>query len=78
MLKNKIEDLFKPQYMKEKLFYMLKKNGEFIKLDTNLGYLYSLPIGESEGKEIRVEVALRSGRELTILNAFVNELSVSA
>ncbi|PGT83242.1 hypothetical protein [Bacillus sp. AFS040349] len=78
MLKEKIEDLFKPFYMKEKLFNMLKKNGQFIRQDSTLGYLYSLSIGVSSGKEIKVEVALQPGKQISILNAAVCELQITA
>ncbi|MCM3443556.1 MULTISPECIES: hypothetical protein [Metabacillus] len=76
MLVNKIEELFKPAYMKERLFTMLKNNGEFIRTDSNLGFLYAITLGNSESKAIRVEVAMKSRREITILNASISDIQL--
>lgn len=76
LLKEKAEDLFRPAYMKDKLFNMLKQKGEFIRVDSQLGFLYNIPIGESNGTEIVLEVALQSGKQIKILNAYVGQQQV--
>ncbi|MGN7300425.1 hypothetical protein [Ferdinandcohnia sp. SAFN-114] len=75
MLKNKVLDYFRPSYMQERLFKMLKTDGVFIRNDCRVGFLYSVQIGEIHGKPIFIEVGLKAGKKMIITNAFIAEIA---
>jgi len=75
MLINKVLDYFRPSYMQERLFKMLKTDGVFIRNDCRVGFLYSVQIGEIHGKPFFIEVGLKAGKKMTITNAFIGDIA---
>jgi len=75
MLIDKVIDYFRPSYMQERLFKMLKSNGVFLRNDCRVGFLYSLQIGEIHGKPFFIEVGLKPGKKFTITHAYVGDLA---
>ncbi|MEI2356688.1 hypothetical protein [Mesobacillus zeae] len=45
-----------------RLLNILKKQGQFIKFSSELGYLYLVEVGELAGKAVSLKVSMKSGR----------------
>ncbi|MFC0273565.1 hypothetical protein ACFFIX_19425 [Metabacillus herbersteinensis] len=74
MLLNNINEIFRTSLMKERLFKMIKENGDFIRLDRKLGYVYQLEFCGSAGC-ICIEVAYKDAKNISILNATIRQSS---
>jgi hypothetical protein len=67
MLLNKVKEMFRTNFMKQRLFKLIKKEGQFVRFDKDFGYIYRLSLGE--GNCIQLEVAFKDLQSLQILNA---------
>ncbi|WP_150149957.1 hypothetical protein [Bacillus swezeyi] len=74
-----MQEKFKTNFMRRKLFNMLKKNGQYIRFNKENGFHYNL-ILESEDNCIQITVAFKDLSSLKILSAAVidNETNISA
>lgn len=65
----RIQKFFGMKNNKERLLNLLKNEGEFLEFKEKVGFIYAVKIGEAEGMDVMLKIAMLSGN-FTVLNAF--------
>jgi hypothetical protein len=68
----RIKKFFGMEKNKQRLIKLLKSEGEYLEFIEKKGYIYAVKIGEAEGKDVMLKVAMLNGK-FEIMNAFTRQ-----
>lgn len=69
----KIKKYFEMKRNKERLIELMKQ-GEYLEFVESLGFIYGVKIGEAEGNDLMLRVAMKNG-EIKVMDAYISVIS---